>query len=122
VGLINAQLIGVIWGSCIHKLALPPGSRESKGLSSQASCDAMASRTSCNVEASRACCHTVASQSDPADVASHMRGCDMEQRFLIGVMGTVGVGEPGADIGRAYTTIVAVKDFCVARPCSHHQC
>jgi hypothetical protein len=46
----------------------------------------------------------------------------MEQRYLIGVMGTVGAGECGADIGRAYTTIVAQKEIRIARPCLCHQC
>jgi hypothetical protein len=77
---------------------------------------------SCDAEASRACHHTVASWSDPADVASHTRGHDMERRFLIGVMGIVRAGECGADIGRAYMTIVAKKEICVARPCLRHQC
>jgi hypothetical protein len=59
--------------------------------------------------------HTVASRSDPADMASQMRCCDMERRFLIGVE------DRSADIGRAYMTIIAEKDFCVGQPCSHHQ-
>jgi hypothetical protein len=41
---------------------------------------------------------------------------------LIGVMGTVGAGECGADIGRAYTMIVAEKEVRIAWPCSRHQC
>jgi hypothetical protein len=77
---------------------------------------------SCDVEASRACCRTVASRSGPSDVASHTRGHDVERGFLIGVMGTVGAGECGADIGRAYTMIVAEKEVRIARPCSRHQC